>query len=40
MRYQKARVPPHPGQSKPVVSFTRQVGLSKASVPVGCAATV
>src|SRR5207248_9242423 len=40
IRYQKARVPPQPGQSKPVLNFTRQVGEVNASPLVGWSARV
>jgi hypothetical protein len=35
--YQNARVPPHPGQSSPVVSLSRQVGGASAVDSVGLA---
>ena len=35
IRYQAARVPPQPGQSSPVVSLTRHVGMESALEVVG-----
>jgi hypothetical protein len=39
-RYQAARVPPQPGQMKPVVYLSRQVGAAPAFASAGLVANV
>src|SRR5690242_3022058 len=39
-RYHAARVPPQPGQTNPVVYFSRQVGASPAPAAAGRVASV